>query len=160
MGGGDRWDTVRPRRVGPIACPAPTPAHGPCPLMRAARRLPRSRIATSWLLVLAIVFGAFAPGWHALARTAGGFDPGNELCSAYGIALKAPADPAPASGASSGPAHCTACPASLLVGLVPTAAVAPVPVLLVVAAVPAGIEAAPASAPSRWAAPRGPPALA
>lgn len=128
--------------------------------MLAARRLPRSRVATSWLLVLAIVFGAFAPGWHALARTTVGFDPSGELCSAYGIALKAPADPAPASDASSGPTHCTACPASLLVGLLPSAAVAPVPALLVVAAVSARIAEPPASAPSRWAAPRGPPARA
>jgi|JI10StandDraft_1071094.scaffolds.fasta_scaffold103605_5 hypothetical protein len=128
--------------------------------MRAALRSSRSRFATSWLLVLAIVFGAFAPGWHALASAAGEFDPSRELCSVYGIGLKAPADPAPASGATPGPSHCTACPASLLAGLLPTDAVVPVVASATAPVAPSGSAPAPESAPNRWAAPRGPPALA
>lgn len=128
--------------------------------MRAALHSSRSRFATSWLLVLAIVFGAFAPGWHALARTTEGFDPSRELCSVYGIGLKAQADPAPESGATSGLSHCTACPASLMAGLLPAAAVVPVVASAAVSLAAARSTTAPDSAPNRWAAPRGPPAQA
>lgn len=130
--------------------------------MRSVLRSSRTRVATSWWLVLAIVFGTFLPGWHALTRSADSFDPALELCSIYGVGVQKanPADSAPASDASARGTHCTACPAQLLAGL-PVAETAPaVVVAAMVPLAPSRGAPPPESAPQRWAAPRGPPAQA
>lgn len=127
--------------------------------MRPPHRSPNHRIATSWLLVLAIVFGAFAPGWHALANAGSTLDPSRELCSVYGLSTAVPGEPAPASSPD-GASHCTSCLSPLLAGLLPADVPGAVPAAATDTIVDTSGPTAPASAPRRWTAPRGPPAQA